>query len=85
MKKLSLVVWLRKWYEIIRAHGSVRLVSLEHGSQYTSNLSEESVHSHPLVCLGDRTPENAAIEILILVAKEIEAVWCGEVDIEQPS
>ena len=28
VKKFSRDVWLRKWYEIMRAHGSVREVSL---------------------------------------------------------
>ena len=67
MKKFSRDVPFKKWYEIIRDHGSVKLVSLKRS--YGLSSSNTSYNLQTFVGLGDDTPENTAEEILIILIK----------------
>jgi hypothetical protein len=94
-KKFDRLVWLKKWYDIKRDQGSVMLVYLKKKKivikrgKYRISLSwlggEWSCNLQPCARFGKDAPEDATIQVLILLGENIRAVWSSEWNVKEPA
>ena len=72
VKKFARVVWFRKWYESIRAHASVILVSLRAVVRVSQHEKEGRIDdAQSLGCLCDDAGNNALEEESVLIIKDV--------------